>query len=137
MRLLNIDEVSTNWHLISYGASKTCGTDKVKDYLLGLAKNLMAAKSQCWFLDEDGEVKLMIITRIIDDNNIKKMVITNLFGFKTTRPEEQGLFMDEIYKEAEKARVDEIVGYMTDERVIALAERHGFSKKYTIVSRKV
>ena len=136
---LTPDEIAKYWKVIQYGAVLSSGTTKVKEYSLGLLRNLLIGQYQCWFiLNVDKKIKMTVITRITkDEGGIGHLIIDPIFGFLATDEAEQMELLDIMKKFAKKLNLESISGHIANPRAAFIAKRLGMNKTQEIYELKI
>ncbi len=129
---LTAEEIVKHWKIIQYGSLMVNGPEKPLEYSLNLLKNLLTAKTQCWFLmDENRQIKLMIITRILGDaGDTGRLWVNLLYGFTVTTEKEHKEWLNTLIKFARNIGLESVVGYTSNMKIKYLAERMGYLKLY-------
>jgi|WetSurMetagenome_2_1015567.scaffolds.fasta_scaffold775690_1 hypothetical protein len=132
IRLLTYDEIARNWKIIQYGAVMVNRPVKMMDYSLNLLKNLFTGRSQVWFwLNDDKKIKMMLITRIHkDEGEIGHLLIETAYGFIFTEDKEWQEIFDNLVSFANKLKLESIIAYSLNSRIISIADNLGMSKGY-------
>ena len=136
---LTPEEIAKYWKLIQYGAVMASGTTKIKEYSLGLLKNLMVGQYQCWFIiDGNRKIKLMAITRLNkDEGDTKYLVIDPVFGFLATTSEEQLEIWETVKKFSERIKADRLIGHISNPMMAKIALRLGMTKVKELYELKI
>ena len=125
------ENIVHNWDTIRYAAiqvNRLTATDKIKEYCTGLLINLLSDKAQCWFsISDDNQIKAVAVTKIIEDvGKVSYVFIEVVYGYGSTTPEEKKDFFIHLNKFCENIKADKVITWMTDDKVMRLAEGVGF-----------